>query len=664
MLIGTYIVVVGSIDKQMLTSVKVQVSRYQDCEENTRMLRGFNRVFGHKGFILEPYVTSMQLSCNYTSANTNRNVQKLPSLPVPKLGDTLKKYLLTVRPFLSDDEYARTTALVRDFEKGQGQQLQVLLEKRAQEHLNWLEDWWLNTAYLEYRDPVVVYSSPGLVFPFRKFQTQNDQLKYAAKTLLASLSYKSLIDNDKIPVEMMGKNPLDMIQYKKVFGTCRVPHAKRDKLSFNNSKHVTVIHNNHIFHVDLWGDDGVMLNEEQIVQQLKKVIELSSRPNNQGIGILTSENRDTWAKAYDLLAKDKTNSESLADIEKSIVVLCLDGAVDLWKYKDSDARRNLAGAQTIHGGGSQSNGSNRWFDKTIQFIVGADGVTGLTYEHSPAEGQPIAILTDFIIKYIEENKAPEGSSKSPKQPTLLEFKVSSEVNNMIEDAKKNLDKLVQNLQLNCFQYDKYGKNFIKSQKLSPDSYIQMAMQLAFYRLHNTPGAHYESAATRMYVGGRTETIRSCSIESIEFAKTMLNSQSTPKDKISALKSAINSHKNYTVQALQGFGVDRHLLGLKLTAIENGIEIPKLYSDPGFTRSAHMRISTSQVACKCDGFMCYGPLVADGYATCYNPRDNDINFATAAFVEHPDTDCSKYRNALEQTLQDMHDVLLKNVPSKL
>ncbi|KAH9640832.1 hypothetical protein HF086_014418 [Spodoptera exigua] len=591
----------------MLPSVKVQVSRYQDCEENTRMLRGLNRVIGHKGFILEPYVTSMQLSCNYTSAKTNKNVQKLPSLPVPKLTDTLGKYLLTVKPFLSDEEYARTTSLVRDFEKGTGQQLQLLLEKRAQEHLNWLEDWWLNTAYLEYRDPVVVYSSPGLVFPFRKFQTQNDQLKYAAKTLLAALSYKSLIDNDKIPVEMMGKNPLDMAQYKKVFGTCRLPFAKRDKLSFNNSKHVTVIHNNHIFHVDLWGDDGVMLDEEQIVQQLKKVMELSSVPNKQGIGILTSENRDAWAKAYELLCK-------------------------------------------VMG--------------TTWFIVGADGVTGLTYEHSPAEGQPIAVLTDFIIKYIEENKAPEVSSKSPKQPQLLKFNVSPEVNKMIEDAKKNLDKLVQNLQLNCFHYDKYGKNFIKSQKLSPDSYIQMAMQLAFYRLHNVPGAHYESAATRMYVGGRTETIRSCSIESIEFAKSMLNSQSSPKEKISALKSAINSHKNYTVQALQGFGVDRHLLGLKLSAIENGIEIPKLYSDPGFTRSAHMRISTSQVACKCDGFMCYGPLVADGYATCYNPRDNDINFATAAFVEHPDTDCNKYRSALEQSLQEMHDVLLKNVPSKL
>lgn len=71
---------------------------------------------------------------------------------------------------------------------------QNLLEKRAQDKLNWLEDWWLNTAYLEYRDPVVPFSSPGMVLPFRKFPTQQDQLGYAARTLMAVLDYKSLID--------------------------------------------------------------------------------------------------------------------------------------------------------------------------------------------------------------------------------------------------------------------------------------------------------------------------------------------------------------------------------------------------------------------------------------------------------------------------------------
>ncbi|XP_063838856.1 carnitine O-acetyltransferase isoform X2 [Ostrinia nubilalis] len=632
--------------------------------KDSKMLRAGYKVCGPKSLFLKPYASSFELSAHYVSANTAANVQNLPRLPVPKLSDTLDKYLKTVRPHLNDTEFSQTTKLVKSFESGEGKQLQSLLESRAEKHLNWLEEWWLNTAYLEYRDPVVVYSSPGLVFPFRKFNNQNDQLQYAAKTLLAVLEYKALIDGNKIPVEMMGKNPLDMSQYRKIFGTCRIPGEKRDKLSYNDSKYVTVIHNNHIFHLDLWGEDGVRLNEDQIKDQLKKVMKLSETATDKGIGILTSENRDTWAKAYNILIKDNLNRESLADIEKSLAVLCLDAPVDLWKCPDKNARQNLAAAQTIHGGGSNSNGCNRWFDKTVQFIVGADGITGLTYEHSPAEGQPIAVLTDYIIQYIEQDKKSPTQSARPKEPVLLKFAMNNEVSEMINNAKTNLNRLADNLELNCFTYDKYGKNFIKTQKMSPDSYLQMAMQYAFYRLHQTPGAHYESAATRMYVGGRTETIRSCSIESIEFAKTMLNAQSSPKEKIQAMKNAINAHKNYTVQALQGYGVDRHLLGLKLTALENGIEVPKLYSDAGYIKSAHMRISTSQVACKCDGFMCYGPLVANGYATCYNPRDNDVNFATSSFASNTETDCSKYRTALEQSLQDMHDVLLQNTQSKL
>lgn len=84
--------------------------------------------------------------------------------------------------------------------------------------------------------------------------------------------------------------------------------------------------------------------------------------------------------------------------------------------------------------------------------------------------------------------------------------------------------------------------------------LKLAHLNFFFRLHKTPGAHYESAATRMYIRGRTETIRSCSIESIEFAKSMLNSQSSPKERVAALKGAINAHKKYTVQVIKIYEV--------------------------------------------------------------------------------------------------------------
>lgn len=64
-----------------------------------------------------------------------------------------------------------------------------------------------------------------------------------------------------------------------------------------------------------------------------------------------------------------------------------------------------------------------------------------------------------------------------------------------------------------------------------------------------PGAHYESAATRKYIHGRTETIRSCSEESITFAKIMLDNKATDNEKVNALKQAINSHKKYSTDVM-------------------------------------------------------------------------------------------------------------------
>lgn len=42
-------------------------------------------------------------------------------------------------------------------------------------------------------------------------------------------------------------------------------------------------------------------------------------------------------------------------------------------------------------------------------------------------------------------------------------------------------RLAEDLEMNYIHFTDYGKDFIKTQKMSPDSYIQMAIQYAFYR---------------------------------------------------------------------------------------------------------------------------------------------------------------------------------------
>lgn len=164
----------------------------------------------------------------------------------------------------------------------------------------------------------------------------------------------------------------------------------------------------------------------------------------------------------------------------------------------------------------------------------------------------------------------------------------------------------------------------------------------------------------MFIDGRTETIRSCSVESIDFAKAMCTPPGTVSDqeKVQLLRAAVNGHKNYTVMAMSGEGVDRHLLGLKLTAIENNLPIPDLYKDDAYLRSTHFRISTSQVASVANAFMCYGPVVDDGYGICYNPRNDDIFLAVSAFNSCPMTSAKSMGQSLVDALETMSQILSK------
>ena len=59
---------------------------------------------------------------------------------------------------------------------------------------------------------------------------------------------------------------------------------------------------------------------------------------------------------------DKTNKASIQNIKRSIFVLCLDELLP----GDMSDERSVAAKMMLHGGGSQLNTGNRWFDKTIQ----------------------------------------------------------------------------------------------------------------------------------------------------------------------------------------------------------------------------------------------------------------------------------------------------------
>jgi carnitine O-acetyltransferase len=157
-------------------------------------------------------------------------------------------------------------------------------------------------------------------------------------------------------------------------------------------------------------------------------------------------------------------------------------------------------------------------------------------------------------------------------------------------------------------YINYRTLLFQKWEASPDGVVQVAMQLAFARLHSVRdeesglpllGAAYESAAVRSFRHGRTETIRSASggqfiysavpffsggmadyfaifpLEMQKFIGSMLD-PCGQVDRCALLRSALSRHVILAKEATSGAGVDRHLLALrKLAGAHNFLVIISL-----------------------------------------------------------------------------------------
>uniref|UniRef100_A0A672Z7D2 Carnitine O-acetyltransferase b n=1 Tax=Sphaeramia orbicularis TaxID=375764 RepID=A0A672Z7D2_9TELE len=582
-------------------------------------------------------VSMRQELCFFSSA---------PPQPVPPLAQTLQGYLRALEPLLPPEEINHTRRMVQEFGRpgGLGSQLQEELVKRAGHTRNWISDWWVQWAYLESRQPLPVHSNPAISLPRRDFNDWRGQLMFASKLIAAVLDFKAKINTGQLPVEFMRGKPLCMDLYPLLFSSCRIPGPKHDYIANHgrtrrSPTHITVVRNYQFFQLEVYNSDGSRMTESQIHGQLLRIRSQSWKTDKEPMGILTSEHRHTWGEAYNRLLRDKINKESVRAIETGLFSLCLDSPV--MRISDEKYASRKA-AQVLHGGGTFSNSGNRWFDKTLQFVVGEDGSWGLLYEQATAEGPPIATLLLFYIYFI----APLVPLPCPRNFTFTLTKRSRGISNS----------LINDLDVNVFNFKKFGKELPKKHKMSPNSFIQVALQLAYYRVHNELCAACDIASQRMFRGGRTEYIRSPTNQTLKFVMAISNPSVSREEKLQLFREAVDAHTALTNQALKGHGIDRHLLGLKLQAIEQGLSIPKVFMDTAYGVATHWKLRTGQVPANTDSVMCFGPLVPDGYAICYNPQADHVHFSITAFNCCEETHAETLALTLKETLCELQELL--------
>ncbi|DAZ94644.1 TPA: hypothetical protein N0F65_010731, partial [Lagenidium giganteum] len=610
----------------------------------------------------------------------------LPRLPVPALEDTLAKYLVSVRPFLSNEEFAKTESLVKDFGKsgGDGEQLQAMLIERAEQFPNWLEEWWEYAAYLSDRTPNALYINMFSGFgSFQDFERPVSQARRAAETIRYTCEYLELLKEEKVRPETMGGRTLCMHMFSRLFASCRIPGSPVDyfeRYDVDDVRHVLVLCEGRQFLLPVYDDDRCILTigdlEAQLLHILKHSAYLNSLQTNYSvmqddesrfIGALTSMGRDEWASARtELIEYDSYNKEVLEKVQSSLFALCLDNTTP--ENPSALARECAAGSC-----------GNRWYDKSFQYIVFRNGMVGANMEHANVDATILMSMYRWLgERYLNRAGGIETFIESRHHtleflppPELVRWKLSATIKAKIPAAIELFDSKGSAVRTVVVRNKKYGKEKLKKVRLFPDTFVQMGIQLTGFKLWGHVMPTYESGHSRMFYHGRTETIRTVTNEVKEWLDAIKRGE---KDAVvfAKFEQAMARHKEISMAAVTGQGIDRHLLGLQIAAHLSGKSQHGLFTDVAYVKSGgggNFVLSTSNVSgypWLWGGFV---PMVPHGIGVCYGIEKDFLGFIISSFdknshereVPIPGSrfPAEKFQNLLFESFDDIYNMAEKH-----
>ncbi|KAK7607857.1 carnitine acetyl transferase-like protein [Phyllosticta paracitricarpa] len=512
---------------------------------------------------------------------------KLPTLPIPELESTCNKYLAALAPLQSPKEQRETRAAVREFLKNDGPDLQEKLKKYAAGKANYIEQFWYD-SYLNFDNPVVLNLNPFFLLEDDPTPARNNQLTRAASLVISALSFVRAVRKEELPPDTVRGQPLCMYQYSRLFGTARIPTENGCQIGQDsNAKHVVVLCHGQFYWFDVLDDNSdLIMTEKDIALNLEVIVEDASqvpiREAAKGaLGVLTTENRKIWSGLREVLHREEgsNNSDCLSIVDSALFILCLDYTEP---HTGADLCMNmLCGTSKVELGVQVGTCTNRWYDK-LQIIVCKNGSAGINFEHTGVDGHTVLrfasdVYTDTILRFARTingqapslwaSNSPDPSKRDPTTfgnvnttPHKLEWDMVPELSTALRFAETRLADLIQQNEFQTLEFMHYGKNFMTTMGFSPDAYVQMAFQAAYYGLYGRMECGYEPAMTKMFFHGRTEAIRPVTPESVDFVQTFWGDNPAAQ-KVEALRKACEKHVAVTRECAKAQGQDRHLYAL-------------------------------------------------------------------------------------------------------
>ena len=492
----------------------------------------------------------------------------LPRLPLPNLKDTIDLYLKSASPFLSDKELERTSLAVRAFQEELGQKLQKRLLERYQDPRidDWQHDLQVNAVYLKRRDPIhpygTFYSSHHLTDP------PHGQAERAAVISAAAYEFKQRLDSNNIEQDFLNGEPTCMQSLKWLFNTTRHPGIDIDKVcKYPGNNYLVALRRGHIFKIML-EEGGRGLSCLTLKRKFQAVLE-HSMDNLPPVATLSADRRDRWAKFQENIKSLSPKNQALIKmINAAAFIMCLDDG--------SPATATERCNQFLLG-----DSSNRWSDKSLQFVVCENGVSGYICEHSMLDAASLKQINRFITRAIVEHTIEihkdgqvNGHAGSVSEHT---FVTNTSILDHIDRLQKEFDKRYLPVEFSHFRLSAVGNKFLHGKKIPSKAGIQLIIQLASLLYYEKQHPSWETVTMMPFHQGRLDWMQVVSPNMYHFCKAALDDHIPLAERLALLREAAQSHASTLTKIARGRGFAAHLEALR-EVLEPHEPLPALFTD--------------------------------------------------------------------------------------
>ncbi|KAI0436308.1 polyketide synthase [Xylaria telfairii] len=553
---------------EIMTDQSIQDLAQKVASRSRVILSDLNTEVSHdtpqSGLSVADKSSTSSLSLPQTAGlSTGHIVSELPRIPLPPLEEILQLFEESRQAIDSAEERMETSRAVHTFIEGPGPSLrQQLQNTKIEDIMNTYE----RQVYLERREPLP--ETGPFTFTHPVDAPTHTQAQRAAVLTIAALDFAERLANNELPPDTLHGQPLSTEGRGWLFYATRRPGLGVDHMERHKPNHtVAVLRRGHVFRLTLpVADQSLHLPAVHAAyDEIMKASDESVTP----VCVLTADNRDSWALLRQELERSPENAAALSCIDEAAFVICLDD--------ESPTSSGERYTQFLLNGKNRPF-ANRWLDKTLQFIVTANGLSAETYEHTKLDGLDARTLHAHISRALVESADTAKPMPSPSHP--FTYPVQEHVWNPPSAVVERIGDVIDNcrtygpLDYQVVEIPDFGLSVLRSSRSPPNATAHLTVLLAMYYVDGEIRPAWEKVSLGTFTGGRVEWVQTVSPSARAFVEAAATDPTSRTRCRALLSEAAAAHSRTLAAASRGHAAVGPLYALRGVAQE---PLPALFS---------------------------------------------------------------------------------------